>query len=178
MSIQPGTGYTFSTSNGISTINVEQPWVNYYTLPKPAPFTVSFRYIDESMWASVIPGTINNIVPQVEGTENKLTDIPAPEMLFDFNSGDEVFVYLRAGINDELNKYPSTIQSEYGYPCIELSASDYEDGDNEGYIKLALIKHDPDTDTIAITQFVNSSLWSERHKYTEPDTSMYYHYRI
>jgi hypothetical protein len=57
-----------------------------------------------------------------------------------------------------------------------------DDDDTTGYILLALAKKktnaDPTKEFVEWTFFINNSLWSERHKYSQPDSAYYYFYRV
>lgn len=124
------------------------------------PFKVVFDVIqnageeDEQATFHVVPGTINNIVPSniadpISCTEDKYVYLAA---YTDVGESDEYLIVVQILVDVEPNK-PNT--------------------DDYGYLKLAKISPDG-----TVTQYVSGSVWSERHKYTEPDSATYYYYRV
>lgn len=126
------------------------------------PFQVIFTGVDSSGEEpvnkfKVISGTINNVIP------NNIDD--------EFTAAQELrYIYLLAPIDDTEDPaiYPSTTDVIILSSDIEL-----EDNDEEGHLLLATMGSDG-----VITQFVQGSVWSERHKYTEPESATYYYYRV
>ena len=72
MSIQPGTGYGFSTSNGLSTINVNQPWVEYNVgTDHKEQFEISVNKVSGGNYLiSVLNGSC--VFTQLDGTDQKI----------------------------------------------------------------------------------------------------------
>jgi len=126
------------------------------------PFQVIFKGVDSSGEVpvnkfKVISGTINNVIP------NNIND--------DFTAAQELrYIYLLAPIDDSVTPaiYPSTTGVEILVSDVEL-----DDNDDEGHLLLATM-----SSAGLVTQFVQGSVWSERHKYTEPDSATYYYYRV
>jgi len=116
--------------------------------PGTPPFTV-YQGSASGKWL-VQPGTLNDYVP-----DNMESEITA-------SSG---MIYLKISNTD------GTLPGDT--LTIETAASTPTDSDTFGYITLAEI-----TSATTANQFVSGSLWSERHKFTEPDTAMYYFYRV
>jgi hypothetical protein len=52
------------------------------------------------------------------------------------------------------------------------------DDDATGYLLLGLAQKNVSTSAITLDQFVFTSVWSERHKYSQPDSAYYYYYRL
>jgi hypothetical protein len=128
------------------------------------PFQVIFTGVDSSGEEpvnkfKVISGTVNNVIP------NNIDD--------EFSSFTVAQnIYLKVPIDDTVDPalYPSTTDVEI---INSDSSSPFVDTDTEGYLLLATMDSDG-----TITQFVQGSVWSERHKYTEPDSATYYYYRV
>jgi hypothetical protein len=112
------------------------------------PFTV-YAGTSEGKW-KVQAGTLNDYVP-----DNMESEITA-------SSG---MIYLQISNTD--GAYPGDTLT------IETAAETPVDDDEYGYITLGEI-----TSATTVNQFVTGSLWSERHKFTAPDTASYYFYRI
>ena len=80
-------------------------------------------------------------------------------------SAAEGYIYLVAESSGDT--YPSNAY------IIQSEDDALEDTDSIGYIKLGYVHSD-----YVVDQYVSGSVWSERHKYTEPDTATYYFYRV
>ena len=113
------------------------------------PFTVYQGPSGPGFWV-VQAGTLNDVVP--DNMEDE----------FEASSG---MIYLQISNTD--GAYPGDTLT------IETDTTTPVDDDDYGYITLAEI-----TSSTTVDQFVSGSLWSERHKFTEPDTAMYYFYRV
>jgi hypothetical protein len=120
------------------------------TLP---PFTV-YAGTSEGTW-KVQAGTLNDYVP--DNMESEISTAGG-------------MIYLKISNTD--GAYPGDTLT------IETDTTTPEDTDEYGYITLAEIVAGVDEGPPTVNQFVSGSLWSERHKFTEPDTSLYYYYRI
>jgi hypothetical protein len=128
------------------------------------PFQVIFKGVDSSGEEpvnkfKVISGTVNNVIPN--NIDDEFTAFTVAQN-----------IYLKVPIDDTVDPalYPSTTDVEI---VNSDSSSPFVDTDTEGYLLLATMGSDG-----VITQFVQGSVWSERHKYTEPDTATYYYYRV
>lgn len=117
--------------------------------PGLAPFTVYQGPSGSGYW-TVQPGTLNDYVP-----DNMESEIEA-------SSG---MIYLQ--ISNTAGAYPGDTLT------IETAAATPMDDDDFGYITLAEVTSDT-----TVNQFVSGSLWSQRHKYTQPNTASYYFYRV
>lgn len=74
MAIQPGPGYTFSASSLGENLNILQPWSEWDPRPSVLPLWPKLK----GNKLSVVPGTVNRIVPNIGGTF--IDAIPAPEI--------------------------------------------------------------------------------------------------
>jgi hypothetical protein len=142
---------------------------------------------------SVVPGTLNSLIPCVGayGDATYLaTASPAPKAEYDWSEEDEqgyksCYIYLQASpaASSGGRIWPSSDFTTDLYPAIYGYPSTMSDDDETGYILLALAKkktnaEDPTKEFIEWTFFINNSLWSERHKYSQPDSAYYYFYRV
>ena len=134
---------------GATAIPVDYDGGEITSEPGLAPFTVYQGPSGEGFWV-VKAGTLNDYVP--DNMEDE----------FEASSG---MIYLQISNTD--GAYPGDTLT------IETAATTPADDDDYGYITLAEI-----TSATTVDQFVSGSLWSERHKFTEPDTAMYYFYRV
>ena len=112
------------------------------------PFTV-YPGSESGKW-KVQAGTLNDYVP--DNMEDEITA----------SSG---MIYLKISNTD--GAYPGDTLT------IETAATTPVESDDFGYITLAEI-----TSETTSNQFVSGSLWSERHKFSEPNTASYYFYRV
>jgi hypothetical protein len=141
---------------------------------------------------SVVPGTLNSLIPCVGayGDATKLaTANPAPKAEYDWSSEDSqgyksCYIYLQASpaASSGGRIWPSSDFTSNLYPAIYGYPYTMNDDDTTGYILLALAKKktnvDPTKEFVEWTFFINNSLWSERHKYSQPDSAYYYFYRV
>jgi len=141
---------------------------------------------------SVIPGTLNSLIPCVGGfgdATKLMTANPAPKTPYDWSAEDtqgykSCYIYLQAspaaGSGGRI--WPSSDFTSNLYPAIYGYPYTMDDDDTTGYILLALAKKktnaDPTKEFVEWTFFINNSLWSERHKYSQPDSAYYYFYRV
>lgn len=141
---------------------------------------------------SVIPGTLNSLIPCVGGfgdATKLMTASPAPKTPYDWSAEDtqgykSCYIYLQAspaaGSGGRI--WPSSDFTSNLYPAIYGYPYTMNDDDTTGYILLALAKKktnvDPTKEFVEWTFFINNSLWSERHKYSQPDSAYYYFYRV
>lgn len=130
------------------------------------------------------PGTLNSLCPGYDGNNGtSLTELPRPEIPLVFDStgdGGVSYIYLSAGPN-ETNTYTFPDNNFYanGYPDVSSYSSVQTDDDDFGNVMLAKITRIVENGVASckIDQYVQSSLWSERRKYSEPDTATYYFWR-
>lgn len=141
---------------------------------------------------SVIPGTINSLIPCVGsygGPESLATYTPAPKAEYDWSEADEegyqyCYIYLQASPAAQSGGriWPSSDFTTPEYPTIYGYPEKMDDDDETGFILLALAKKktNPDNPNVGVSfnYFINNSLWSERHKYSQPDSAYYFFYRV
>ena len=189
MAIGKGTGYNFNTSNNQASLSVDKEFFDYYDGSGGAhPFKVINITYDSagSAWLfQVVPGTLNNTVPQIledavwvklDRTSGGLPDWPISVLTpFDATT-HECFIYLRAGKDATSGAFPSTDDTSTDYPRIVCSDTALSDTDTYGYVLLA--KATEGTGPVCtVVQYVTGSLWGDRLK-TGTDTARYYYARI
>lgn len=187
MSIQPGVGYTFTSSSQGTNFNVEQQWASF-TPVNGDNYKHPFQIIDVTYDAAgsvftykVVPGTLNNEVPQIledgvwvalNRTSGSVPDWPLSTLTF---VATKSFVYLRAGV-DTLTNFPGQDNTDPSWPRIISSGTTLTDTDTYGYILLAEITEV--TGPAAISdQYVTGSLYGDRIKLGTL-TAKYYYSRV
>ena len=160
-----------------------------YVTPAAVPFN---PYDNRDGTFSVIPGTINSLIPCVGAYGDAtclMTANPVPKAEYDWSEDDEqgyksCYIYLQASPAAASGGliWPSSDFTTPEYPVIYGYPSTMEDDDETGFILLALAKKktdpDPTKESIEWYFFINNSLWSERHKYSQPDSAYYFFYRV
>lgn len=183
--IQPGSGYGFSSSGYGFSINVGSPFGSE-TASVPTAWLPTDNGDDTF---SIYPGTINSTIPCIGaiGANNLLTAQTevTPRAPYVFSSAGDCYIYLRAGpqISGPTPIWPSPDFATVAYPTINGYASKQNDSDTYGYLLLAIAQKDPAAPAsppppIKFTRFVTTSVYSERHKYSQPNSSIYKYYRV
>lgn len=186
MSIQPGVGYGFSSSNyGFTLDTGASPFLqNDGGGITDHPFRVfnagmaTVGGVDEYYFYCT-PGTVNNLDPlmsDVGGTAKLMTDSPRPKAKWDFNSTTNYsYVYLDVGVRstDPL-VYPETDDTDVRYPLVGATDVQLSSDDDFGKLLLAAAYKDPTTNAIMIWQYVTGSLWTDRIKLAGYDAKYYF----
>jgi hypothetical protein len=203
MSIQPGVGYTFTSSSLGTNFNIEKPWApwaNYAVQDSDHPFKIVNVYIATtggvtSVRYQVVSGTLNNLVPLIDdyvsGTEVKLDRVtsgvanpPTAELVssnFDATTKTS-YITLRAGPKTTTPyTYPDTDDTTNQYPVI-IGGNTFPvtpDSDTWGFLVIGTITVDNITTptTFTVSQNVTGSLWADRIKLAGI-TARYYYARI
>lgn len=151
----------------------------------PFRITAFVTQSSEPDYFQCTPGTLNSLCPGYDGDiGTSLTELPRPEIPLNFDTtsdGGVSYIYLWAGPN-ETNTYTFPDNNFYGngYPDVASYSSIQTDDDDGCYVllaKLTRIVDDNNQASVQIDQFVQSSLWGERRKFSEPDTATYYIWR-
>ena len=165
--ISYGGGGTTITTNQTTQQTVLYPW------------TISVNKVGSEYRFNCRPGTINGLIPTLEGTgpSNLLTAIPQPYGVCTFNGDGNCWIYLKAGPKGGSTKYwPNNNINESSYPQVIASNTILTDSDNFGHILLGMVTKVSGTETINITQLLYNSVWSQRNKYTLPDSAAYFYW--
>ena len=186
MKIQPGVGYTFDSSDKGFTLDTSDPFPDRDGGASLHPLQIyGLRYdtATNTAFYKVYPGTINNLVPQIEEDPSlwvkldRLTaGIPDPPEGVITTSAGIYYIYLRTGPDATTSAYPSSDDTSARYPRIISVGTVQTDTDTEGYILLA---HGSISGSNVITNYqdVSSSLWADRIKLGSA-TATYYYARI
>ena len=194
MTIQPGTGYTFTASSQGTTFNVQQPWTPfslYQDTFECSPYKVHDVVQKTGDGGSYVvfeicSATFNNVVPQVYNSTtetweyiNALTT--GYELVLDFASTTSSIVYLRVGPDSSTNAFPPAAPSPTDpndpYPRIYSTGGALPtDSDTFGYVAIAKV-NEVSSGVYTIEQYVTGALWGDRLK-TGTATAVYYYARI
>lgn len=191
MSIQPGTGYTFTASSQGTTFSVLTPWA---PIPLYEDTFVCSPYLVHDVVEKtgeggtyvayqICPGTFNNLVPQVYDEVNEVwqyvnTLAEDAELVLDFASTTTSYVYLRVGPSAGNDFPPSSPTGgvDDPYPRIYSTGSALpSDSDDFGYVLVAQVTNT--SGVYSVTQYVTGSLWGDRVKLGTL-TAKYYYARI
>jgi len=187
MKIQPGPGYNFESSDKGFTIDATDPFPNQLAPVADTQFRPTDWGNDGTTgYFTMSAGTINGVIPCMEGPAlNKLiTHIPRVKAAYDWSAAVDgyklCYIYLQAGpaAGSSGLTWPSANIADDNYPTIWGYPYTMEDDDTTGYLLLALAQLNVDTGGVTFTQFVTTSVWSERHKYSQPNSAYYYYYRL
>lgn len=137
---------------------------------------------------SIYPATINSLIPCIGsiGSDNLLTSRsdPTPRADYVWNGDGDCYIYLKAGPSGDVDSviWPSSDFATIQYPTINGYSTRQNDSDQFGHILIALAQKDTESEAefppVNFKQFLFNSLWSERHKYSQPDSAFYYFYRV
>jgi len=161
MNLQPGVGYTFAGTSAAATLVIDDAWVYG---PTPHPFKVICYKSGSSYLVRVIPGTINNIEPEMSG--QALSASPPPTLNIGSSmSPTTVYIYLQmpVGASGTPPPFPED-------PIIIHDTSPQTSDDNTAYLLLASV----DNSTGAVSQYVGGSQWGERWKCGANDAVYYF----
>jgi hypothetical protein len=159
----PGDGTTgLSTRTGF-TINADAG------LSQPAyPFEISVS----GTKLSVSPGTLNNLIPVIGGTSQTNLLIATPTPTLTIAEKGTIYIYVKCGPDGDNLAFPSSTLGANGYPQIISSSSQLKNDDTAGYLLLGTVVDGK------VSQFIQNSLGCERHKFSQPNSSVYYFWRI
>ena len=184
MKIQPGVGYNFYSSGSGVSLDISDPFPST-TTQQTHPFqviNVAYDAVGTCWTYQVVPGTLNNVVPQIDEdsvwvkldrTSGGLPDWPVSVLTpFDATT-HECFIYLRAGKDATSGAFPSSDDTSSDYPRIICSDTALSDTDTYGYVLIA--KATEGTGPVCtVAQYVTGSLWGDRIKLGTITASYYY----
>ena len=199
MSVQPGVGYTFTSSSLGTNLNIQNAWAPWQLTGYFEEPGHPFKIINVSINAGgnviyqVQSGTINNIVPLLDDYISSTTvllnrvtagvpDPPTAELTsvnYDATTLTS-YIALRSGPDATTNDFPSSDVTSARYPVV-IGGNDplVADTDTQGFIFLGTITVDNVTTptTFTVSQNVTGSLWGDRIK-LGTTTATYYYARI
>ncbi len=204
MSVQPGTGYTFTSSSQGTTFSIQTPWAPiplYFSEETVHPYKIINVQIVTAGGSQVVryqvqSGTINNIVSALEDVTagnlvllnrtDPVTGQPDPptgqidSAIYDATKTAYIVMSQGPAISPP-NDYPDPTFSPTSSRYSQIIALDSipADADARGYICLGTVTVDDITTptTFSVNQFVTGSLWSDRIK-LGTETARYYYARI
>jgi len=199
MSVQPGSGYTFTSSSLGTNLDIEKPWspwamTGYFEEPgHPLKIINASINAGGNVIYQVQSGIINNIVPLLDDYISSTTVLldrvtagvanPPTAELTSVNYDATTltsYITLRSGPDATTNDFPSSDVTSARYPLV-IGGNDpaVADTDTAGYIFLGTITVDNVTTptTFTVSQNVTGSLWADRLK-LGTTTAVYYYARI
>lgn len=176
-----GEGPSISFTSGGTIITPQE--ITIPSSAKPKQFTVSVYKVGEEYRFKVTAGTINGLVPCINGNLGfgnlLVASNPVPYGVLSFSGEGNCWIYLRAGPKVGSAKlWPDPNIANNTYPNVMPFNVIAEDTDDYGHILIAVVNKNPDTDAITVSQFVENSVWSQRNKYTLPNSSYYFFWPI
>jgi hypothetical protein len=184
MAIQPGTGYTFTSSSLGHNLTIEKPWAPWdgsaASTCALAIMRLWYDDTDEVYYIIVSPGAVNNL-GVTDYDDVLLSNTPAPkiEVFTDGIGPDFTTNYIYIACENEGSPtyaFPSTTVPPY----ILVSPDPLTDTDEIGYVLIGIVKGKTvdDVDTLQVFNYKGcGSLWGDRLK-TGTDTARYYYARI
>lgn len=184
MSIQPGSGYTFSASSSGTCLNVQQPWGDWEGGggESAAPFTIINQSVGTTYKFSAVPGAVNSLIPQIGTTADptKRLDLyppPTTDFVFDATTGYS-FIYLQVSSDNTgtPSVFPVSTDTNVLYPRVISIGTQQTATNDSAYFLLAVAYQDPAATPpkpIRLTQIATGSQWSDRIK-TGSATARYY----
>jgi hypothetical protein len=167
-------------SNGVGQVRMDigQVFLESTPIIRPTddtfPFQVTINEVEPGIFEYMVyTGTVNNVIPKISGkalNDATVAGLPEPTA-----AGDYV-IAIKCYADAPPVRFPKT-NTEM---VIISSADALLDTDEYGFIGVAtLVLTAPGPSrTRNLQQMVKSSLWAERHKYTQPGTAWYYFYRV
>ena len=178
--IERGTGYDFTRSGNATTINIANPWVEFYGEEATAvPFTIVNASSGTTYQFSAVPGMVNSLVPQIGDsavTTQRLDHMPTPKTLFNFDGTTHYsYIYLKVSANHSSTPavFPVSTETDTKYPRIISASTQQTSDDDATYFLLATAYQDPTTHVITIWQLATGSQWADRIK-AGTDTALYF----
>ena len=185
MQINPGAGYTFTSSGSGHNLTINETWSPWCEYPPEEAAKHPFQVTDlgpttvagvTKYWFTVQPGLVNNLDPMIEGTSWFMTHMPKSDYEYvyyqwQFNpTTNYSYIVLKLGFDSSTLKYPDDntahVSSSPSYPVVASLTYMPTTGDIDSYIVLATAYQDPTTKEITVWQDVTKSLWTDRIKVT------------
>ena len=193
MSVQPGTGYTFTSSSQGTTFSIQTPWSPWALYPVPEGTKHPFQVTDLgpktvggtlSYWFTVQPGLVNNLDPMIEGTSWFMTHMPVSDYEFvyyefTFNpTSNFAWIVLKLGYDAATDTFPDSntahVSASPSYPAVGCLSYEPVTDNVDAYLTIAKAYQNPTTKEITISQYVTGSLWSLRVRFGTSAAKYYY----
>jgi len=144
----------------------------------PFKVTVYQKEGDNQNWyARIVPGTINSLVPLIgdgSGANNLMTAPEPPELQIEFNNNQSM-IYIKAG--NAGYTWPDDNFNNSQYPRIKTGQQP-ADSDDYGNFSIASVSKNPDTGIVSVYNYIQKIIWSQRHKYTQPNSAYYIYWTL
>jgi hypothetical protein len=179
MQINPGYGYSFTSSGGGHNLTIEQPWFPWPIIEEELP---PYTIVDESVGTTYkfrsVPGMVNSTIPQIGITADatkRLDQLPIPTTTYNFDATTHYsYIYLKVSwLGGTPDMYPVTDQTDILYPRVISTSIEQPSTDDSGFLLLATAYQEPTTKVITIWQLTTGSQWTDRLK-TGTATARYY----
>lgn len=204
MSIQPGVGYTFTSSGQGTNLNIQTPWYEWAQpvkdLENKHPFKITNAKIVTSGGSTYVSfevqsGTFNNLVPllfdlsagagiKLDRTTGGVPNPPTCQLYStNFNATTKTsYIEIRSGAETASPfRYPNPDVASSGYPLIDGGnvAPQTADSDTWGFVVIGTITVDniSSPTVLTVNQNVTGSLWANRIK-LGTNTARYFYSRI
>lgn len=181
MSVQPGTGYTFSSLNGQSALNVEKGFQDGY-FGVVCPLQIYGLYddtADDKYYINVSPGMVNNAAV-TDHDDNPLTDTPPPKIQVFVDGMTETLTTNYIYIAVENSGTPNyTYPDPDVPPYITIKTEVQADTEEVAFLLIGIVQgmtnFETDVDTLYTFNYKGcGSLWSERFKCGSSDVSYWW----
>jgi hypothetical protein len=196
MQINPGAGYTFTSSGTGHNLTIQTPWSPWALFPEPEGNKHPFQVTDLgpktvggtlSYWFTVQPGLVNNLDPMIEGTSWFMTHMPKSDYEYvyykwQFNPTTHYsYIVLKLGYDAATDTFPdsdtSHVSASPSYPVVACLSYEPVTNNIDAYLTIAKAYQNPTTKEITISQYVTGSLWSLRVQFGTT-AALYYYNRI
>lgn len=170
MTIQPGSGYTFTSSSLGTNLTIEKEWSPIYIDSSGCyPFRINLAGKDEDddYLFECCPATVNSLIPQIGITadaDKRLDEIPRPTTKLNFSESGYSYIHLKVSqlTVDDVVQFPVTDETDILYPRVISNSIQQAPTFDSVFYLIATIYKDPETDKITINQLSNGSLWCDR----------------
>jgi len=196
MQINPGSGYTFTSSASGHNLSINDTWSTWCEYPIDEADKHPFQVTDlgpktvggvTTYWFTVQPGLVNNLDPMIDGTSWFMTHVPKSDYeyvyyqwVFDPTSNFS-WIVLKLGYDSATDTFPDSntghVSASPSYPVVASLSYQPTTDNTDAYLTIAKAYQDPTTKVITISQYVTGSLWSLRVRFGT-SAALYYYNRI
>lgn len=196
MQINPGAGYTFTSSGSGHNLTISETWSPWCEYPPEEASKHPFKVTDigtttvagvTKYWFTVQPGLVNNLDPMIDGTSWFMTHMPKSDYEYvyyqwQFNvTSNFAWIVLKLGYDATTDKFPdpdtSHVSASPSYPVVACLSYEPTTNNTDAYLIIAKAYQNPTTKEITISQYVTGSIWSVRVRFGT-SAAMYYYNRI